>query len=357
MFYKTLFLPILILFTGCLDAPFNTQIAPSSTQTETPSDNQPAPGKKATRPESLVSIFRSDDLGRSWMPMGDGLPEDLSVTHLDTLGKQIVLASRNYGVYLSDPQRKTWRQLDTSTLPSYNINSLHVSKGSIYVGVLMQGVYVSNDSGKSWTSLNHNLKDETAKSILRTENKLLIGTDDGIYALEDGSETWQRLSDIPQFYGLLKVGDHLVASTYDGIALSSDKGKTWEVANSRIRASNIVHMDGKIIAMDVEEVVSVSEDKGKTWRPIKEFKGDNIHVFDVVKVGNELLRSQSNGIYLSKDGGEKWKDIYHFSFDEPYGVMLSSGEQWNEVYSRPEVPIMEFIVVDGVVYGATVRGC
>ncbi len=344
MFQKLL--PILLLLTGCLDAPLETQIAP-----------QTASDKKAARPESLISMYRSDDLGHSWTPIGDGLPEDLQVAYLDTLGKQIVLATANYGVYLSDPQRISWQQLDTTSLPNLNITSLHVADGVIYAGVLKQGIFASYDLGKSWASLNHNLKDERVKSILREGNELWIGTDRGIYALQDGSEVWREISNKSQTRGLLKVGNNFVAGTYEGIALSSDNGETWNVVNRKTKPSKLKVVDGKIIAIDMGNEVALSEDMGKTWKPIQDGVVHDNHVFEIVKMENNLMRSQSDGIYMSQDWGKTWKDIYHFSASEPFGVLLTIGRQWNEVYSRPEAPFVELIVVDGVVYGGTVRGC
>ena len=357
MFHKLLFLPVLFLFTGCLDAPFSTQIAPSSTQAETPTASQPAPEKKMARPESLVSMFRSDDLGRSWTPVGDGLPEDLQVSNLEKLGDQIVLGSSNYGVFLSNPGNQSWQQLDTTALPNNAITSLHVAESVIYAGVRMQGIFASNDLGKTWASMKHNLKNVIVKSILLTGNEVWIGTDEGIFALQDGSKEWRQISNKPQMKDLLKVGDNFVAGTYEGIVLSRNNGETWEVVNKKIKPSKIVVVDSKIIALDSDIGAVISADMGKTWKPMQDGIVSKAHVFEVAKVGDELLRSQPDGIYQSKDNGEKWKHIYHFSFDEPFGVMLKLGEQWNEVYSRPEVPIMEFIVVDGVVYGATMRGC
>ncbi len=340
MFYKLV--PILLLFAGCYNAPMNTK---------------PASDKKAVRPESLVSMFRSEDHGRSWTPIGEGLPENLMITQLDKMGSQLVLATANYGVFLSDPGNMSWQQLDTTSLPSNHITSLYVAEGVIYAGILKQGIFASTYQGKSWASLNHNLQYERVKSILRTGNELWIGTDRGLFGLKDGTEAWRQITNKPQTSGLLKVGNNFVAGTYEGIALSSDNGETWNVVNREIKVSKLSVVDGKIIAIDMGAGLALSEDMGKTWKPIQDGVLHDNHVSDIVKIGNNLMRSQSDGIYMSQDWGKSWKDIYHFSFSEPFGVLLSTGEQWNEVYSRPEASFVELIVVDGMVYGGTVRGC
>ncbi|MCF8247191.1 MAG: hypothetical protein K9J37_19430 [Saprospiraceae bacterium] len=352
-------LPILLLaFAGCTDAPSNDQIVSASTaDKEVDANGAQTADKLTVRPGRLASMFRSDDNGRSWTPISDGLPENLAVSHMDTLGRQIVLGSNNFGVFLSDPERQSWQQLDTTSLPSNGITSLYVDRGNIYAGVYKNGIYVSNNVGKSWVSLNHNLGGERVKSILRTGKELWIGTDSGIYALPDGGEVWRQISNKPQMRGLLKVGDNFVAGTYEGIAVSSDNGKTWNVVNRKIKPSELSVVDGKIIAMDTEKGLEFSDDMGKTWNPIQDGVVHDIAVLEVVKTGNNLLRTQWDGIYLSQDWGKTWKDIYHFSYGEPFGVMLSTGKQWNEVYSRPEVPFLQLMVLDGVVYGATGRGC
>ncbi len=353
MFHKLMPILLLVLFTGCLDSPLDSPMAQASTVVEP----KASPGKTATRPENLVSVFRSDDLGRSWVPLGYGLPEDLLATHLERWGNQLVLGSSNYGVYLSNPGNQSWQQLDTTTLPSTNINNLYVAEGVIYAGVRKQGIYASKDLGKSWVSLNHDLKSPTVKSILRTGKEVWVGTDEGIFALQDGSKTWRQITDKPQMQGLLMVGESFIAGTYNGIVISNDHGKTWKVVNKDIMPTKIALVDGNFMAMDIDQGAFLSADMGKTWKPMQEGIANETQVFEIVKVGDELLRSQPDGLYLSKDGGAKWQDIYHFSFDVPFGVMLRTGKQWNEVYSRPEAPMVDFIVVDGVVFGATVRGC
>lgn len=360
MFKKLL--PILLL-TGCLDSPYESQVAIATTTKEetiappTKIDSQLTTDSKAMRPESLASMFRSDDLGRTWTPVGEGLPENVMITQLEKMGNQILIGTFHHGVFLSHPGNERWQQLDTTSLPSNHITSLHVAGSVIYAGVLKHGIFASTDQGKSWASLNHNLQYERVKSILRTDNELWIGTDRGIFSLKNGTETWQQTTTKPLMSGLLKVGDNLVAGTYEGIALSSDNGKTWNIVNRKIKPSKVTFVNGKIIAMDTEEGMEVSEDLGKTWKSQQRGIVHENHVYEVTQAGDGLLRSQPDGLYLSKDGGNQWKDIYHFSFDEPFGVMLSVGEQWNEVYSRPEAPFVELIVVDGVVFGATVRGC
>jgi photosystem II stability/assembly factor-like uncharacterized protein len=360
--YKSMFhklLPFLLLFTGCLDAPFDTQIASTTAADKkaAPTDNQTDSVKIVARPDRLVSIFRSNDQGRSWTPNGEGLPENLFVTQLDTLGKQIVLATSNYGFYLSDPQKQSWQQLDTTHLPSLKITTMHVEKGVIYAGMHQKGIFASHDLGKTWDSLNHNLEDESVKSILRAGNELWIATDQGIFALPDGSKVWQQIFDKPHSSGLLKVGENYLAGTYDGIILSSDKGRTWGLVFESFNPSRLFVLDGKIIALQNDKAAQLSADMGKTWTPMRKDFGDGRHVLTVAKLGNHLMSCRNDGIFQSTGWDGEWKPIYRFSYNEPYGALLNWGEQWNEVYSRPEAPFTDLIIVDGVVYGGTVRGC
>lgn len=253
MFQKLL--PLLFL-VGCLDAP-NTPVATLKSTV-----NQPVEKEK-----TLSILYRSTDNGATWLPNGAGLPDDLIVESMATLGDQFLLSSENYGLYLSDPTKQRWQPLDTEQLPSKKITSLHVAKGVIYVGVLRKGIYNSPDLGQTWTSLNHNLEGELVKSILRCDDQLWIGVDDGIYALRDGAKAWQRIQKGPQVTSLLRAGDNFLAGTQAGILLSKDNGNTWSDVRSGLTTNNLA-LDGNVItAAFMGGEVETSADGGATWQP------------------------------------------------------------------------------------------
>lgn len=340
------FLPILLLFSGCLNAPTDNHVAPQNTAE-----------KKVERPGSLVSIFSSNDHGHNWSPIGEGLPQDLQLSQLDTLGQQLVVGTSNYGVYLSDPGKQSWQQLDTTTLPTLKITSLHVANGVIYVGLHEQGIYATQDLGKTWASMNYNLTGEWVKSILRVGNELLIGTDRAFFALSDGTTVWRKTFDKANLSGLLKIGNNIVAGTYEGIISSSDNGGSWHIIHKDFKPSRMFVIDGKIIATQYDYPVEFSEDMGKTWRELGNGFGNSNQVLAVAKIGNRLMSYRNDGIFQAEGWNQEWKPIYRFSSDKPYSVLLNWGEQWNEVFTRPEAPFTDVIITDGVVYGGTVRGC
>lgn len=312
------------------------------------------PSVPAGKPEGNSRMFRSDDLGHTWSPAGKGLPVDLQMSYLDTLGKRIVLASSNHSVFLSDDKKENWRQLDTMLLPSQNITSLHVANGVIFIVVADKHIYASSDLGRIWMPLNHNLYNENIMPLLRSGDELLAGTDNGIFRMKDGTNTWQKVFK-GRVTSLLRLGDNYLARTPWGLFLSSDHGNTWNAFGTDCKPGDLVFIDGKIIARS-GYLWDASEDMGKTWKPLNLSLSLEKGMSDIVKAGNAWVSCLSDGIYLSKDWGQEWNLVYRFPPVEPLKTNIKSIHAWDLL---PEEPFIDMIVVDGVVYGGFGRkeGC
>ena len=341
MFHKIL--PILFI-CGCFDI-----------QPEMPVEtiNAAAAVNEGRKPaEETSPILGSTDNGRTWSPVGEGLPKDLIVTFMDTLGQQIVLASENYGIYLSDPQKQHWRHLDTSFLPNLKITSLHVSDRVIYAGVFRQGIFASYDLGMTWVSLNLNLEGELVKSILRVDNELWIGADDGIYALLDGSSAWRQIFNGAQVTSLLKAGNNFVAGTHKGIILSETGGGSWDWVRTGITPLKLTTVNDSIIAIYMSNEVETSTDGGATWQQME----GNMHVFDIVSKDGVLICSNQEGVHLSSDGGVNWQPVYRIINDSMLNFQAVDGT----VKAVPRTAgdfFIDLMVVGGVVYAGAFRGC
>lgn len=105
-----------------------------------------------------------------------------------------------YGVVYTDDEGKTFHQV----LEGVQANDIGFFDDNIYVAA-DNGFYVSKDDGENWeqipeiSSPNTFIKpDAQYFSFASTENKLWVGTSDGIASTPDGGESWEILRvDVP----------------------------------------------------------------------------------------------------------------------------------------------------------------
>lgn len=181
-------------------------------------------------------LMVSNDYGKSWNNASGNLPEDLQVSFIEPIGNELVIASDNKGIYISDSGRTLWNAIGNQ-LPNPKINALHLSNDIIYTGVYKSGIFESYDIGKTWMSLNENLPNLNVQAILECKNQLIIGTDIGIFILNRKSEKWISTSLKVQTLSIYAQNNYLIAGTSLGTALSKDGGQTWEW----IRTDGAVH--------------------------------------------------------------------------------------------------------------------
>lgn len=205
--------------------------------------------------------------------------------------------------------------LDVSTDPN--------APGTIYF-THTHGIRVSHDGGVTWQDASVGLRRKYSAAI-RVDRKrpgtVVAGNEQGIFRTEDGGKSWriagaagiqvlhlEQSPHEPCFWlaateggglfastdcavtfesnGNLAVGRNLsdiafdpaspdrvaVAGWVTGVAISEDRGKTWQVRNSGLPATSVwsVAFDpskpGRMYASVHEEALYASDDYGRTWR-------------------------------------------------------------------------------------------
>ena len=197
----------------------------------------------------------------------------------------------------------------------------HNAKGIIYF-THSAGIRVTHDSGATWSDASAGLHRKYTQAI-RVDSRhtgfLVAGNEDGIFRTEDGGTSWKpagaagyqvlHIEQSPhdpcywlaatqggglfvstdcgvsfESNGNLGVGRNLSDIAYDpssdrlavagwgvGVAISEDRGKTWQLRNAGLPSTAVwsVAFDpaapGRIYASVHEEAVYVSQDYGRTW--------------------------------------------------------------------------------------------
>jgi len=320
------FLLFLLISIQSCSPPTQTVEQASPTTSAQASLTNPSPKPIVNRPPLLLS----KDFGETWTTVSEGLPDDLQVTFLESIGNEILIASDNRGLFLSSNNRTKWEAIGIQ-LPNPKINALHVTKDAWYVGIYRKGIYKSEDGGNNWKTINYDLPNLNVQSILKNEQELSIGTDDGIFILEPKEKSWKSTAIKTQVLSLYEYNDILVAGTSQGTALSKDRGKSWDW----IRREGAVHythnLDQRIVELALNGDLVYSDDWGKTWIKMDYEPRYRSYVYEIIQHGPYLLMSNNYGIHRSIDNGQTWKLIYK-----------------TEVMG-----FFDFLIVEDVIYGGT----
>lgn len=294
-FVFSLFLPLLVPGKSATTAVNCSQVAVNQLVVET---DAPHP------------VYQSFDHGITWWPVSEGLPDDLRVSFMAQHGEQVLLATENHGLYISERESQRWRQLDTKTLPGLKITSVLVSDGVIYAGVFKQGIFASYDHGLSWETLNSGLQDLAVRAILKQGDELWVGADNGIYSTKKGSGAWKQIFKGAQVNCLHRNGTNVLAATHRGIVLTINNGQTWNWVQQGEAIWNIAPIGNELVAMHLSEKLEKSSDNGMSWQPIRDGLPDTLNVFETVEINGLLVCSNPKGVYLSYDNGGLWVPVF-----------------------------------------------
>jgi photosystem II stability/assembly factor-like uncharacterized protein len=282
---------------------------------------------RAAGNDTLGGVFRSTDVGQTWIPLGlTGLRWVRAVVQ-DTLGNLFVATVNNVYRYLG--YYDGWQQAD---LPSglidwpsnwtwyggtdyfENIESspmMITGGGTVFACGKVDGVYRSTDHGTSWIPSGPRGEDAFSLMVEKT-GKILAGTlGSGIYSSENGGLGWVQIppdSVSEDVFSLVGDGAMLYAGTDEGVYGSTD-GMHWanvskqQIAGSAYAVS--VSNTGSIFA-GTNFGVYRSTDHGATWNQ-SGLSGSGVFFLATAPDGHLYAGTKSNGIFASTDNGVTWR--------------------------------------------------
>ena len=181
-------------------------------------------GPEATAGKDLGGIFRSTDGGATWKKLSSGLPASTGRIGLSVYAKnpKIVYAvvqsfeggtaniddvtSKKGGVFRSDDGGETWkRQSNLDPRPFYFSQIRVDPQDDKKVYVLGFMLHVSEDSGQTWREDRFKNVHSDCHALAvdpRTPERLLLGTDGGVYESYNAGANWAHLATIAigEFY-------------------------------------------------------------------------------------------------------------------------------------------------------------
>ena len=245
------------------------------------------------------AVFKSYDGGQRWVSRRTGLHDVTisSVVHQLVFApgsSNHVFAATSLGVFESNDGGETWTKRMEGMKEVLMVITLAIDPRqpqTLYAGT-SGGVYKSIDGADTWRKINTGLidpnvlKSSRALGVTRIKvdpfnpDRVYTATLSGLYATDNGGESWRRLGESlpdhmlsellldPKKAGVLYVGHR------KGISRSGDGGVSWETRNAgltnvNIRALAISSVDSQVLYAGTNgEGLFVSDDSGNAWKQV-----------------------------------------------------------------------------------------
>ena len=243
-----------------------------------------------------TEVFRSEDVGNQWQPIGkglrtDNLPEEINPNFRiwDALAvDNILFVGTSQGLFRFTDD---WKKLPVPTL--HGIKSLAVAEDRLYVGTILspQGagwgphaaVFYSTDLGDLWIDITpdtdqYPFKLLVAVGVVPVGNTLMLVGSSGILLSYNGGETWMDPMPGPHtfraFFGAFPTvaldENNFYKIANRGIARSTDGGATWQPFMAGMVSSHVpslVTIENVLYALTPTQMLK-SADSGESWEAI-----------------------------------------------------------------------------------------
>jgi photosystem II stability/assembly factor-like uncharacterized protein len=193
---------------------------------------------------------------------------------------------------------------------------------TLFVAAL-DGVLRTRGGGVTWrtlTSWDMTEPKEIAFDLM-TPDHVYAGLPDGIAVSRDRGQTWQRSNEgIRRGYTQTITTDRsragrVLAGTEKGIYLSEDGARTWQLVRPTVETTYDLkqspHDPKAFFAVTSRDGALWSVDGGRTWKPVAGVpKEHTLHYcdFDRHDARRLLICGWGVGVRVSEDGGRTWSD-------------------------------------------------
>ncbi|MBT8336851.1 MAG: hypothetical protein KJO11_09625, partial [Gemmatimonadetes bacterium] len=320
-------------------------------------------------------MFRSDDAGRSWRPIGlertgqigavEIHPDDADVAWAAALGSPFG-KNPERGVFKTTDGGRTWRAVLT---PSDSVGAIDVEVHPTNPDIVYAAAW--RGQRKPWTIISGMA--ESAR-------------EDGIWRSEDGGETWDYVAlDLPS--GLIGKIDFAVTPADpdrvyalvetnepdEGLYRSDDAGLTWRLVSSHQpimdRPFYYTNVDADPVNPDLVYVSATqfwrSMNGGESWERRSTPHGDNHDLWINPDDPQIMVQSNDGGANVTRDGGETWStqhnqptaELYQVDLDDRFPRWLYAGQQDNSTIRVPADQPAASSLAGAEGYWEAVGGC
>ncbi|MBD3338204.1 MAG: choice-of-anchor D domain-containing protein, partial [Candidatus Lokiarchaeota archaeon] len=294
--------------------------------------------------EGGVFKRNSDDV--SWLEMNNNLYAQWTKTiEIDNSNSRIIAGTEG-ALFIKNTSHNKWNVVNS--LKGEWINDILILDNTCIAATKWNGIFKSTnlDTWQNFQITDDSTDDlpENVNTLLNVDDKILSGTDDGIYISNDIGETWHPIVNTPLFvktFAYDTIGKVIYAGTRGaGLWKSSDSGNSWSSDGSAFLPeinvySIVIHpSNNKIILIGTEHGILKTTDAGTTWNDCinisSNLKINTLNVF-VDTETTVLAGSEQAGAFISRDFGETWTELNDENLTNQNILYLTS--QLNNIYA------------------------
>lgn len=279
----------------------------------------------------FTELFRSDNGGRSWVPVSEFehlyLAEQLVESRGTLLGSFL-----QAGVYRSDDGGLTW------TLSGFEgeTPTLHTAPDGSVLARQGERLWRTRDAGQTWVQLDlESLDLDGPLSALgvRPNGEIWLASGSSVYRSTDDGASWDaqptlveaEIGGAASMYGArvfaFPPGRSVLLSTSTSVYRLADGDDRWHPSDVGLTALTVDALttmpDGSIWASAARHGLVRSTNGGASWLPVE---GEDVPVqatYIVSGPDGEIVAGRSGGdVYRSRDGGATWTLLPSWGFEK-----------------------------------------
>jgi photosystem II stability/assembly factor-like uncharacterized protein len=294
-------------------------------------------------------LSKTTDGGQHWLditPPGLYRKSLYNVTVLPSNHNTVFVCSWGNGVLRSTDAGDTWEPVNSGIHGQYaEIIVVDTISGYLYLGMLFDGIYRSTNNGDSWEKISYNITQGSCGPLAlnyRSPDSIYVISGNGVYFSADGTETWGFSSiDPPISYGSVST---IVLDPEEPDNIYAGYGASW--------------------AGD-QGGTARSTDGGSTWSYSNSGLPFEVipYTIGISRIENRptwLFMATNRGVYLSDNLGDDWSlvqgglpgqfycpTILAATYNETLFKTTDRGTNWNEI-SLPTINSATELVCDPV---------
>jgi len=213
------------------------------------------------------------------------------------------------------------------------VQSLASNKDVIVAGLQNGAVLVSNDKGKTW---QREAVDGSAMiGLTSCPDGTMLGIDfhGKVWHADAKGQQWEGMAieipKIPLAVSCDQEGRWWVAGTRSGIAVSNDKGASWQSVDlgedTQITAIQFLDHDFGVATAEFG-MVFVTEDAGATWNRRTDMPNE-FYPYDALYLSRDLgyVSGLAGQMLKTEDGGQTWSPMDNASGVPMYRLFMLGG--------------------------------